>query len=193
MTHEEILKLMHSGEIYDPADEVLAAEQLQYLDKVQEYNSLRPSDLRGRKEMLKSMFASFGEGSYIEIPFYANWAGRFVHIGKGVYANFGLTLVDDTYIHIDDHVMIGPGCTITTATHPINPVLRAQALQSNHQVHLCRNVWLAAGVIVGPGVTIGENSVIGAGSVVLYDIPANVLAAGTPCKVIRELTGEERR
>lgn len=192
MTHEEVLKAMHTGEIYNPSDELLAAEQLVYLDRLQEYNSARPSDLERRRELLSSMFASFGEGSYIEQPFYANWAGRFVHIGKGVYANFGLTLVDDTAIHIDDQVMIGPRCTITTATHPIDPALRAQALQSNHPVHLCRNVWLAAGVIVGPGVTIGENSVIGAGSVVLHDIPADVLAAGVPCRVIRELTAEDR-
>ena len=137
--------------------------------------------------MLKDMFAEIGEGCYIEPPLHANFGGRHVHFGKWIYANYNLTLVDDTHIYVGDDTMFGPNVTIATAGHPIDPTLRGRGLQYNLPVTIGKNCWLGAGVIVMPGVTIGDNTVIGAGSVVTKDIPAGVVAVGNPCRVLREV------
>lgn len=133
------------------------------------------------------MFAEIGEGCYIEAPLHANWGGKHVHFGNNIYVNYNLTLVDDTRIYIGDNVMIAPNVVLSTGTHPIHPELRRKTAQYNLPIHIKENVWLGAGVLVMPGVTIGENSVIGAGSVVTKDIPANVVAVGSPCRVLREI------
>lgn len=178
---------MHTGEIYDCADEEIFKEQLQCLDKLYDFNATRPSELQKRAELLKQMFAELGEDCYIEPPFHSNWGGKHVHFGKGVYANFNLTCVDDTHIYVGDYTMIGPNVTLATAGHPILPRLREKAYQYNVPIKIGKKCWLGAGVIVLPGVTIGDNSVIGAGSVVTKDIPANVVAVGNPCKVMRPI------
>ena len=178
---------IHSGNIYNPADEEIMEQQLQCLDKLYDFNMTRPTQLDKREEMLKGMFAEIGENCYIEPPLHSNWGGKHVHFGKNVYANFGLTLVDDTHIYVGDGTMFGPNCVIATAGHPIDPVLRERQLQYNIPVHIGKNCWLGAGVLVMPGVTIGDNTVIGAGSVVTKDIPANVIAVGNPCRVLREI------
>lgn len=104
-----------------------------------------------------------------------------------MYANFNLTLVDDGHIYIGDKTMIGPNVTIATAGHPILPSLREKAMQYNIDVHIGKNVWIGAGAVILPGITIGDNTVIGAGSIVTKDIPANVVAVGNPCRVMREI------
>ena len=182
------LDKLHSGKVYLMDDPEFGAEQAKCLEKQYEYNMTRPSEGAKRAALLREMFAEVGEGCYIEPPLHANWAGRFVHLGKSVYANFNLTLVDDTRIDIGDNTMIGPNVTISVAGHPIDPELRLRVAQFNLPVRIGRNCWLGAGVIVLPGVTIGDNSVIGAGSVVTKDIPANVVAIGTPCRVIRPIS-----
>ena len=181
------LEKIHSGEIYNPADDEIMEQQLQCLNRLYDFNMTRPTELDKREEMLKCMLAEIGENCYIEPPLHANWGGKHVHFGKNVYANFGLTLVDDTHIYVGDGTMFGPNCIIATAGHPIDPELRERQLQYNIPVHIGRNCWLGAGVLVMPGVTIGDNTVIGAGSVVTKDIPANVIAVGNPCKVLREI------
>ena len=113
-------------------------------------------------------------------------------MGDFVYANFNLTLVDDGEIYIGSHCMIGPNVTIATAGHPVEPGLRRIGIQFNMPVHIGENVWIGAGAVVVPGVTIGDNSVIGAGSVVTRDIPANVVAVGNPCSVLREIGERDR-
>ncbi len=188
----DIREKMHSGDLYLSMDEDLFNEQLTYLDKLYDFNSTRPSELPKRIEMLKNMFAEIGEDSYIEPPLHANWAGRFVHFGKGVYANFNLTLVDDTHIYVGDYTMLGPNVVLATAGHPILPELRPLAYQYNMPVHIGKNCWLGAGVVVLPGVTIGDNSVIGAGSIVTKDIPSNVVAVGNPCRVLREINDHDK-
>ena len=100
-------------------------------------------------------------------------------------------MIDDGEITVGDHVMFGPNVTLVTAAHPISPALREKQIQYNEPVVIGRNVWIGAGAIILPGVTIGENSVIGAGSVVTRDIPANVVAVGNPCRVMREITEED--
>lgn len=183
---------MHSGMLYLPNDEEIMKEQLLCLDRLFDFNSTRPTEGEKRTAMLKEMFAEIGEGCYIESPFHANWGGKHVHFGKGVYANFNLTLVDDTHIYVGEYTMFGPNVTVASAGHPILPELREQAYQYNMPVHIGRNCWLGAGVIVLPGVTIGDNTVIGAGSVVTKDIPSNVVAVGNPCKVLREINERDK-
>lgn len=185
-------KELHEGEIYDPNIEDMMDEQMKHVELLYEFNQTRPSQMEKRKELMQKMFGDIGEGCYIEPPFYANWGGRHVHLGNFIYANFGLTCVDDTHIYIGDHTMLGPNVTIATANHPLLPELREKAYQYNLPVHIGRNCWFGAGVIVVPGVTIGDNTVIGAGSIVTKDIPSNCLAVGNPCRVLRELNEHDR-
>ncbi len=183
---------IHSGKIYYPSGDEIMSEQLGYVDKLYDFNATRPTELDKREALLKEMFAEIGEGCYIEPPFHANWGGHHVHFGNNVYANFNLTMVDDTHIYVGDCTMFGPNVTVATAGHPIDPELRAKAYQYNMPVHIGKNCWLGAGVIVLPGVTIGDNTVIGAGSVVTKDIPANVVAVGNPCRVLREINDRDK-
>lgn len=183
---------MHTGELYLPGDEEILKEQEKCLERLYEFNQTRPSEGEKRQQMLKEMFAELGENCYIEPPFHANFGGRHVHFGNNVYANFNLTTVDDTHIYVGDYTMFGPNVTLATAGHPILPELRKQAYQYNMPIHIGKNCWIGSGVCVMPGVTIGDNTVIGAGSVVTKDIPANVVAYGTPCKVIREINEHDK-
>lgn len=178
---------MHQTELYLPTDPSIWEEQMQCLTKLCDYNLTRPYETEKREALLRELFAEIGEGCYIEPPLHANWGGRHVHLGKHVYANFNLTLVDDTHITIGDYTMIGPNVVIATGGHPILPSLRQEGYQYNAPVHIGKNCWLGAGVIVVPGVTIGDNTVVGAGSVVTKDLPGNVVAAGNPCRVLRPI------
>ena len=187
-----MIDVLHSGELYFPLAGEITELQTKCLEKLYDYNQTRPSEAAKREAMLRDMFAEIGEGCYIEPPFHANWGGRFVHFGKNIYANFGLTLVDDTHIYVGDCCMFGPHVTVATAGHPVLPPLREQGLQYNAAVHIGRNCWFGAGALVMPGVTIGDNSVIGAGSVVTRDIPANVVAVGNPCRVLRPIGERDR-
>lgn len=183
---------MHSTELYLPNDENIQKEQIACLNRLYDFNQTRPTELDKREAMLKELFAEIGEGCYIEPPLHANWGGRHVHFGKAVYANFNLTLVDDTHIYVGDCTMFGPNVVIATAGHPLLPELREKAYQYNAPVHIGKNCWLGAGVIVLPGITIGDNTVIGAGSVVTKDIPSGVVAVGNPCRVLREIGERDR-
>ena len=183
---------IHSGDIYWPSDPTIMEEQLAYLDLMDEYNRTPRRLQEERAAMLPKLFAEVGEGCYIESPYFANWGGHHVHLGRNIYANAGLKLVDDTHIYIGDYTMLGPNVVIATAAHPIDAGLRRKGLQYNKSVRIGKNCWLGAGVIVMPGVTIGDNVVIGAGSIVTKDIPSNVVAVGNPCKVLREVTEQDR-
>jgi len=190
--YENIRERMHSGEIYFPGDEDLMKEQFGYIDKLYDYNATRPFQLDKREALLKEMFAEIGEGCYIEPPFHANFGGHHVHFGKNVYANFNLTLVDDTHIYVGDYTMFGPNVVVATAGHPICPELREKGLQYNMPVHIGKNCWIGACTVIVPGVTIGDNVVVGAGSVVTKDLPSNVVAVGNPCRVLREVGEHDR-
>lgn len=183
---------MHSGKLYLPLDEEIVKEQTMCLEKLYDYNATRPLEQEKRTALLKEMFAEIGEGCYIEPPLHANFGGRHVYFGKNVYANFNLTLVDDTHIYVGDNTMIGPNVTIASAGHPILPELREKGYQFNMPVHIGKNCWIGAGVVIVPGINIGYNTVIGAGSIVTKDIPANSVAVGNPCRVIREINDRDR-
>lgn len=178
---------MHSCELYFPNDEEIMKEQTLCLEKLYDFNATRPLEGERRTELLKEMFAEFGEGSYIEPPLHANWGGHHVHFGKGIYANFNLTLVDDTHIYVGDYTMFGPNVTVATAGHPILPELREKGMQYNAPVHIGKNCWFGAGVVILPGITVGDNVVVGAGSIVTKDLPDNVVAVGNPCRILRKV------
>ena len=193
MDSKEAKKRMMEGRIYPPGDEEIMAEQVVCMQKLWEYNQIQPKDMDKRFAKLQDMFAEIGEGSYIEPPLHANFGGKHVHFGKNVYANYNLTMVDNTHIYVGDNTMIGPNVTIATAGHPIDPALRDVQAQFNMEVHIGRNVWIGGGCVLLPGVSIGDNTVIGAGSIVTKDIPANVVAYGNPCRVIREIGEHDRK
>lgn len=186
------MDILHSGELYLPMGDEIMEEQLKCLEKLYDYNQTRPLEQEKRQKMLKEMFAEIGEGCYIEPPFRSNWGGKHCHFGKFVYANFNLTLVDDTHIYVGDNTMFGPNVTVATAGHPILPELREQGYQYNFPVKIGKNCWIGAGVVIVPGVTIGDNTVIGAGSVVTKDIPSNVVAVGNPCRIMREIGDRDK-
>lgn len=183
---------MEQGRVYNSGDPELMQGQLALMEKMYDFNQTRPSEQEKRQMLLREMLAECGEGCYVEPPFYANWGGAHVHFGNHVYANFGLTCVDDTDIYVGDAVLFAPHVTIATANHPVWPTPRDRGWQYNKPVTIGRNVWIGSGAVVVPGVTIGENSVIGAGSVVTRDIPPNVVAVGNPCRVLREISEHDR-
>ncbi len=187
----DIEERLHSQKVYFCDDEELVQKQVKCLDVLYDFNHTRPTEMDKRREIMTRLFAEVGDDCYIEPPLHANW-GIHTHLGKSVYANFNLTLVDDTHIYIGDHVMIGPNVTIATAGHPIEPDLRRKVAQFNIPVTIGNNVWIGANSVILPGVSVGENSVIGAGSVVTKDIPPNVVAVGNPCRVLREINDRDK-
>ena len=140
---------------------------------------------------MKGLLGSTGERFFIETPVHMSY-GSHVHIGERFYANFNLVLVDDGEIHIGDQVMIGPNVTLCTTGHPVYPLYRELVAHYSLPINIGNNVWIGAHSVVLPGVTIGDNAVIGAGSIVTKDIPANVVAVGNPCRVMREITERDR-
>ncbi|MBQ4037358.1 MAG: sugar O-acetyltransferase [Clostridia bacterium] len=185
-------KKMHSGELYMPYSDEAMRVQNACQEKLYDYNATRPSEHEKRRQLLKEMFAEIGEGCYFEPPLHISWGGRQCHFGKNVYANFNLTLVDDTHIYVGDNTMFAPNVVVASAGHPTNPALRNQRLQFNATVRIGKNCWIGAGAVIVPGVTIGDDVVIGAGSVVTRDIPSGVVAVGNPCRVIRKAGGRDR-
>ncbi len=183
---------MHNGDLYLPGDKEIAGWQLECLDKLYDFNNTRPTEQELRQKMLKDMFAEIGDCCYIEPPFHSNFGGHHCHFGNYVYANFNLTLVDDTHIYVGDNTMFGPNVVVATAGHPILPELRKKGYQYNAPVHIGNNCWLGAGVIVLPGITIGDNVVVGAGSVVTKDLPSNVVAVGNPCRILRNVNDRDK-
>lgn len=184
---------IHSGKLFNPDDPALKREQEQAVLSMYEYNATKAHENDKRQHLLAKMFAEVGRGCYVKPPFHATWGGRHMKLGNHVYINFNLTAADDTYIYIGDYTMIGPNVTLATAGHPVLPELRKKRYQYNLPIHIGKNCWLGAGVIVNPGITIGDNSVIGSGAVVTKDIPANVVALGTPCKAVRKINEQDRQ
>lgn len=188
----DIREKLHNGMLYCSGNETLMKEQTECLELLYDYNETRPSEGERRQALLRQMFAEIGEGCYIEPPLRCNWGGRHVHFGKNVYANFNLTLVDDTHIYVGDGTMFGPNVIVATAGHPILPELRAQVYQYNAPVRIGENCWIGAGAILLPGVTVGAGTVVGAGSVVTRDLPPDVVAVGNPCRVLRSIGERDR-
>jgi len=183
--HDRIM----SGKLFTDMCEGMPEERLQAKKLMKRFNDSEPDDFEGRAALMGEIFGKPCEG-WIEPPFYFCY-GRHISLGKGTYINVNCNFIDDGLITIGDAVMFGPAVTIATVGHPINPDLR-EYMYCDH-VTIGNNCWIGANSVICPGVTIGENTVIGAGSVVTKDIPANCVAAGNPCKVIREINENDRK
>lgn len=192
MDLKEVKERMQTGKLYFPTEEDLLSEQAEWMELLYDFNSTRPSEGKKRAELLEKLLGGVGKNCYVEPPLHANW-GCNTYMGDDVYANFNLTLVDDVKITIGNHVMFGPNVTVATAGHPVEPNLRSRQAQYNLPVNIGDNVWIGAGSVILPGVTVGDNTVIGAGSIVTKDIPANVVAYGNPCRVVREIGERDRK
>ena len=177
---------MLNGEIYNAYDEglILLRNKARHLTKL--YNNTDPEETEERKNILKKLFGKIGENFEIEPPFYCDY-GTNMEIGETFYANFNFLVLDDGLVKIGDNVLFGPNVSILTATHLIDPKLRPKNADYTKAVTIGNNVWVGGGAIINPGITIGDNSVIGSGSVVTKNIPANVVAVGNPCKIIKHI------
>lgn len=196
MTPEERIA---KGLLFCPGDPTLKAIKLKCHNLCSEYNRTFEDETEKRKELIGQIFAEIGEGSFAQGPIYIHY-GTHTKIGKRVFMNFNLTIQDDAFVTIGDDCNFGPGVSIVTPVHPM--VAEERRLMYNPDgspIRLCyakpvtigKDCWFGANVTVCPGVTIGDGCVIGAGAVVTRDIPANSFAAGNPCRVIREITGED--
>ena len=177
---------MLSGEIYNAYDKglILLRNKARHLTKA--YNNTDPEAVEERINILKNLFGKIGENFEIEPPFHCDY-GTNIEIGENFYANFNFLILDDGLVKIGDNVLCAPNVSIFTATHLIDPSLRPKNADYTKAVTVGNNVWIGGGVIINPGITIGDNSVIGSGSVVTKDIPANVVAVGNPCKILKHI------
>lgn len=176
---------MLSGELYYSADLELAKERQAAKKLLFEFNNANPEDLERRVQILRQLLKVKGK-VHIESPFYCDY-GYNITLGDNFYANHGCIILDVNKVIIGDNVMFAPYVQIYSATHPTDPQVRVSGLELGKPITIGDNVWIGGGAIICPGVTIGDNTTIGAGSVVVKDIPANVVAAGNPCKIIRKL------
>lgn len=189
---------MLSGRLYDPSDPELVRLRTQAHELSREYNSLPEQDDR-RQEILASLLGALGENVYFQGPVQFDY-GCFTTVGKNSYANFNLTVLDCCPVTIGENVFFGPNVSLLTPMHPLrwqerNPYTKADGTMTDQEyakpITIADNCWIAGNVTICGGVHIGQGSVIGAGSVVTRDIPAGVLAAGNPCRVIRPITQED--
>lgn len=192
MEEEKIL----SGVLFCPGDPELKKIKLRTHNKCVDYNKTKEDETELRSEILSDLFASLGEGSFLQGPIAIHY-GVHTTIGKRFFGNFNLTIQDDALVTIGDDCNFGPNVTIVTPVHPmIASERRVMRTKEGECKRLCyakpvtigNDCWFGANVVVCPGVTIGDGCVIGAGAVVTRDIPANSFAAGNPCRVIREIT-----
>ncbi len=177
---------MLAGKRYGAFDAELVAERANCRKTVELFNGCSSDDFAGRAKALRKLLGICPKDAFIEPPFRCDY-GYNISVGKRFYANFDCVFLDVNPIEIGDHVMMGPGVHIYTVNHPLDPVERKTFDEYGQPVTIANNVWIGGKAIICPGVKIGENSVIGAGSVVTKDIPANVMAAGNPCRVIKAI------
>jgi maltose O-acetyltransferase len=177
---------MLAGDLYIADDPELAREAGRAAELTKAFNDSPSPDPADRRRILAELLGSLGEGTEIRPPFYCDY-GYNTHVGSGTFVNFGLVALDVAPIHIGDDVQIGPYVQLLTPTHPLEPAPRRAKWEAAEPIAIGDNVWLGGGVIVCPGVSIGENTVVGAGAVVTSDLPADVLALGTPARVVRAL------
>jgi len=190
---------IRAGILFCPADPELTAIKLKTHNLNTDYNQTYEHETEKRLAILQQIFLEFGENSFIQGPI-AILCGVHTKIGKNFFGNFNLTIQDDAEVIIGDNCNFGPNTTIVTPSHPLiaseRKAMRAEDGQIRHlcyarPVHIGNDCWFGANVTVCPGVTIGERCVIGAGSVVTKDIPADSLAAGVPCRVLRKITDSD--
>lgn len=174
------------GLLYDTAFPGREEAHIQCAALCHRYNRTRPARKRKRERLLRKLFGKLGKNPYVEPNIFCGF-GSNIKAGDNLFINNDCVFVDPGEIILGDNVMIGPQCGFYTANHPLDAATRIQGYETAHPIRIGNNVWLGGGVKVLPGVTIGDNAVIGAGSVVTGDIPANTLAYGNPCRVVKEI------
>lgn len=177
---------MLSGELYNALDKELRADSFFAKNLVYDYNLLRPYDIEECRKILEKLLGSIGEECFIHPPFFCDY-GKNISVGNNFYANMNCTILDVARVTIGENVMLAPSVHIFTATHPLDAETRISGLEYGLPVTIGNCVWIGGNATILPGVTIGDNTVIGAGSVVTKNIPANVVAAGNPCRVIKKI------
>lgn len=177
---------MLRGQLYDASDPQLLQERLAARRLLKAFNDSHPEEQERRRALLAELLGAAGSGVHIEPPFYCDY-GSNILLGNRVFLNFNCIILDCNIVRIGDDTQLGPAVQIYAATHPLEAAERIKGPELGYPITIGRNVWIGGGAIIGPGLTIGDNTTIGAGSVVVKDIPANVFAAGNPCRVIREL------
>ncbi|MEW8956997.1 sugar O-acetyltransferase [Clostridium sp.] len=177
---------MINGEFYDAGDEELIKLRKNARRLTRLFNNTTEEEGSKKKEILKELLGGFQGELTVELPFACDY-GVNIYMGKDVFINFDCVILDCAPVNIGDNVLIAPNVRIYTATHPIDPITRKEGIEYAKPITIGNNVWIGGGVIITPGVTIGDNSVIGAGSVVTKDIPANMVAVGNPCRVIKSV------
>ncbi|WDF70467.1 sugar O-acetyltransferase [Sphingobacterium oryzagri] len=182
---------MIAGEVYQAMGKELFEERQYAKEQLYTYNNLEPSKIKQRNQLLKKLFGASTNLFFIEPPFRCDY-GYNIFLGDNFYANFNLTILDCAPVKIGDNVMIGPNVSLFTAGHPIHHEPRTAGWEYAKPITIEDNVWIGGNTVVNPGVTIGKNTVIGAGSVVTKDIPENVVAVGNPCRVIRNITENDK-
>jgi maltose O-acetyltransferase len=180
--HEKML----SGALYNAGDPELVRSRRRASDLLRAYNASRDEERDERGRLLGLLFGAVGQGVSIEPPFFCDYGGN-ITLGHRVFFNFNCVILDPAPVTIGSDVLFGPGVQIYTATHPIDPSERRSGLEAARPIVIGSDVWVGGGVILCPGVQIGAGSVLGAGSVVTRDIPAGVVAAGNPCRVLRSV------
>jgi maltose O-acetyltransferase len=177
---------MLSGDLYDPHDPELVRARARARDLCQALNATREADQEQRRSILRELFGAGGDSVWMQPPFYCDY-GSNILLGERVFFNFNCVVLDVCPVRIGDYTQFGPAVQIYAATHPMNAELRRKQ-EFAKPIDIGPDVWVGGGAILCPGVRIGARSVIGAGSVVTREIPEGVLAAGNPCRVIREIT-----
>jgi maltose O-acetyltransferase len=182
---------MQRGELYLASDPELVADLARAQDLLERYNATRDADRDERARLLRELLGEVGEDVTIRPMFRCDY-GRYISIGAGTFVNYDCAMLDVAPIRIGAACQLATGVQLLTATHPIDPEPRRLGWEYGEPITLGDNVWLGGGVIVCPGVTIGENTVVGAGAVVTRDLPAGVVAVGSPARVQREIGERDR-
>lgn len=170
----------------------LEEERIENKKKIYEYNYCRPEESQKIDNLIRGILGKAGVDVHIEAPFHCDY-GKNIEVGDYFFANYNCTILDVGKVVIGDNVQFAPNVSLYTAGHPIHPDSRNSGYEYGIGITIGDNVWLGGNVVVNPGVHIGNNAVIGSGSVVTKDIPDNVIAVGNPCKVVREITEEDRK
>ena len=181
---------MLAGELYDALDPELVADRYRVRDLCQKLNASSDADEELRRKICKQIFGKGGDTVWMQPPFYCDY-GSNIELGERVFFNFNCIVLDVCRVRIGDYALFGPGVQVLTPMHPLNASLRRKE-EYGKPIDIGSDVWVGAGALILPGVTIGSCAVIGAGSVVTRDVPAGMFAAGNPCRVIREISANER-
>ncbi len=181
---------MINGLLYNGEDESLVEDRSNCAKLLKQYSLTYPNQKEKRKKILEELFGSVGINPNVQCPFYCDY-GKNIHVGNNFYANYDCVFLDVCRIDIGDNCLLGPKVCIYTAAHPIDANVRSYSLEYGKPIKIGDDVWIGGNVVINPGVTIGNNVVIGSGSVVTHDIPSDSVAAGNPCKVIRNINQQD--